>query len=152
MATTGRALERIGNRSRTGAIQGVFPCAGVDEWIAIRLAEERDVERFAEVASLPLVSEATIASFTVDRDKHDLARSLQDAGLEAFPVLTPPELLVDPHLAARGFFVDVAFGGTTFRLPGTPLHGLADPTGSAPRVGEHTDAVLASLDAMHSRD
>jgi crotonobetainyl-CoA:carnitine CoA-transferase CaiB-like acyl-CoA transferase len=144
MATTGCALERIGNRSRTGALQGVFPCAGTDQWIAIRLSEEHDAQRFADVAGVPLVSEATIASYTVDRDNHDLARYLQHAGLEAFPVLTPPELLDDPNLAARGFFVDVEFGGTTFRLPGTPLHGLADPTGPAPRFGEHTDAVLAS--------
>jgi len=145
MTTTGRPLERIGNRSRTGALQGVFPCAGDDAWIAIRLADDRDVERFRELANvIGAVSETTIAAHTVDHDKHDLARRLQHAGLEAFPVLTPPELIADAHLAARGFFVDVEFGGRTIRLPGTPLHELADPTGAAPAFGEHTDAVLAS--------
>ena len=146
-ATTGRALERIGNRSRTGACQGVFPCAGANEWIAIRLVDELDHERFATVANLTgAVTESTIAAFTADQNKHDLARRLQDAGLEAFPVLTPPELAADPHLAARGFFVDVVVDvdGTTVQLPGTPLHGLADPTGPAPGFGEHTEAVLAS--------
>jgi crotonobetainyl-CoA:carnitine CoA-transferase CaiB-like acyl-CoA transferase len=151
-AVTGRPLERIGNRSRTGALQGVFRCAGDDEWIAIRLADRRDRERFADVASLPgAVDEAQLASFTADRDKHDLARQLQDAGLEAFPVLDPVELRADPHLDARRFFVDVEVGGTTVRLPGTPLHGLADPAGRAPRFGEHTDAVLATLTALPRR-
>jgi CoA:oxalate CoA-transferase len=145
MAMTGRALERIGNGSRTGALQGVFPCVGDDAWIAIRLVDEPDRERFANATNLVgALSEATIAAFNADHDKHDLARRLQDAGLEAFPVLTPPELVADPHLGARGFLLDVECNGTTVRLPGTPLHGLADPTGPAPGFGEHTDAVLAS--------
>ena len=43
-ATTGRGLERRGNRSRYGVVQGVFPGAGDDEWLALRLADGSDFD------------------------------------------------------------------------------------------------------------
>jgi crotonobetainyl-CoA:carnitine CoA-transferase CaiB-like acyl-CoA transferase len=164
-ATTGRPLPRIGNRSRCGALQGVFPCAGEDQWLAIRLADASDVERLARVAGLPgLVAaaaatprddaavEQTIARFSSVHDKRELAVRLQLAGLEAFAVLTPPELVADAHLGERGFFLDVPCdGGRALRLPGSPLHGLADPVGAAPRFGEHTGAIVDLLGAGESR-
>jgi crotonobetainyl-CoA:carnitine CoA-transferase CaiB-like acyl-CoA transferase len=158
-------LDRRGNRSRGGALQGVFPCAGDDAWVALRLADWSDVERLAALADLPglvplaaadprddAAAEAMIAGYTVRHDAHELAARLQAAGLEAFPALTPPELVGDAQLAARGFFVDVPFDGRTLRLPGSPLSGLVDPVGPAPRFGEHTDAVLALVrDGRSSR-
>ncbi len=152
------ASDRRGNRARGGALQGVFPGAGDDAWVALRLADRSDVERLAALADLPgLVGAATadprdddavealIAGFSVQHDTHELAARLQAAGLEAFPALTPPELVVDAQLTARGFFLDVPFGGRTLRLPGSPLAGLVDPVGPAPRFGEHTDPVLARV-------
>jgi len=70
---------------------------------------------------------------------------LQGAGLEAFPVLGPPELAVDPHLGQRRFFADVPFHGRNLRLPGSPLHSdhrMVRPRGPAPSFGQHTDEVL----------
>jgi crotonobetainyl-CoA:carnitine CoA-transferase CaiB-like acyl-CoA transferase len=158
-STSGAPLARVGNRSRTGAIQGVFPCAGDDAWIAIRLVDSTDVQRLAAVAALPdfLASalriprdddaiERIIGRFTTEHDKHGLACQLQDAGLEAFPVLTPPELVADAQLHARGFFVDVPTDGRTITLPGSPLHEVVDVVGPAPRFGADTEAVLRLLD------
>jgi crotonobetainyl-CoA:carnitine CoA-transferase CaiB-like acyl-CoA transferase len=157
-STADRPLERVGNRSRDGALQGVFPCAGEDEWLALRLTDRSDIETFVDVAGLAALGgaaaavppdddtiEALIASFTSRHDKHVLAARLQAAGLEAFPALTPRELLDDTHLAERSYFVDVPFDGRQVRLPGSPLHGLADPRGRAPRFGEHTDAIVGLL-------
>jgi crotonobetainyl-CoA:carnitine CoA-transferase CaiB-like acyl-CoA transferase len=158
LADSGCALDRRGNRSRYGALQGVFRCVGEDDWVAIRLADQSDVERLAELAGLPGLgavgatmardddaAEALIAGYTVHHDKHELAARMQAAGIEAFPALTPPELLGDAHLDARGFFIDVPLDGCEVRLPGSPLHGLVDPAGRAPRFGEHTDEVLARV-------
>jgi crotonobetainyl-CoA:carnitine CoA-transferase CaiB-like acyl-CoA transferase len=154
-------LARLGNRSRSGAVQGVFPCAGDDAWVAIRVANERDLQRLADVADQPaLVStalavprdddavEAMIGAFTRGLDKHEAARRLQAVGLESFAVLTPAELVDDAHLDARGFFLDVPYDDRLLRLPGSPLHGLADPGGRAPRFGEHTRAVLEALELI----
>jgi crotonobetainyl-CoA:carnitine CoA-transferase CaiB-like acyl-CoA transferase len=59
---SGQPIPRIGNRSRCGSVQGVFRCRGDDEWIAIRLADQWEVERLAEVAGIPSLVEAAMAS------------------------------------------------------------------------------------------
>jgi crotonobetainyl-CoA:carnitine CoA-transferase CaiB-like acyl-CoA transferase len=148
---------RVGNRSRQGAIQGVFPCLGEDQWIAIRLSDEDDVRRLAEAAGLPgLVRaaaawprdddavEAMIAGFTAGWEKQALAEALQAAGLEAFPALTPPDVLADGQVAARGVLLPVTVPGGTFLMPGHPYQAserLADARGAAPTLGQH-DALL----------
>jgi crotonobetainyl-CoA:carnitine CoA-transferase CaiB-like acyl-CoA transferase len=153
----GRTFPRIGNRSRSGAVQGVFPCRGEDQWIALRLADRHDAEALAGVlghagpppfgADLDTV-EAAIAEMTRSHDKLVLAEALQRAGVEAFAVLSPPELTQDPHLAARRFFVRPLAAGVTRPLPGSPFRAsfpLANLEGPPPRLGEHTDLVAAEL-------
>ena len=151
-------LVRLGNRSRSGATQGVFPCRGADTWVAIKLEDRSELERFAAVAGLPALAqlasvspvdeaavEGLIGSYTALHDAGDVTSELQGAGLEAFPVLGPPELVIDHHLGQRGFFVDVPFHGLSLRLPGSPLHGdhrMVRPGGPAPSFGQHTDEVL----------
>jgi crotonobetainyl-CoA:carnitine CoA-transferase CaiB-like acyl-CoA transferase len=155
---SGQPLPRIGNRSRYGAIQGVYPCQGDDEWIAIRLVHQSDVwslEKAAGLAGLPPTLpaspsdhdalDALVASFTINHDKHELTARLQRAGIEAFAVLKPPELVADAHLHRRGFLLEVPFEEGRVVLPGSPLHAdppLVNPHGSAPRFGEHTSTVL----------
>jgi len=155
-----KPFPRIANRSRTGAIQGVFPCKGDDEWIAIRLTGASDVERFVAATGLTPLASAPVAAenhnelhrliwaYTETKDKGALSQLLQRAGVEAFPALTPPELMEDPHLAERGYFYSLPVGDRRYLLPGTPVHGdrkLADPVGRAPRFDEHTKQILREL-------
>jgi crotonobetainyl-CoA:carnitine CoA-transferase CaiB-like acyl-CoA transferase len=72
----------------------------------------------------------------------------QRRGLPIGITNAPEELFDDEHLAARGFFVDVEQdGGEPVRQPGSPFtfgaFGLPGPR-RAPRLGEHTEAVLRS--------
>jgi crotonobetainyl-CoA:carnitine CoA-transferase CaiB-like acyl-CoA transferase len=158
---SGQLLPRIGNRSRYGAIQGVYPCQGDDEWIAIRLVDRRDVSQLvkeAGLAGLPSALpaspsdhdaiDALISSYTINHDKHELTARLQKAGIEAFAVLKPPELVADSHLRRRGFLIEVAFEDSRVVLPGSPLHSdppLVNPQGPAPGFGEHTSGVLRGI-------
>jgi crotonobetainyl-CoA:carnitine CoA-transferase CaiB-like acyl-CoA transferase len=143
-------VARIGNASRWGFDQGVYPCAGDDEWIAIRLASADDRARFALLAGVDPGDGEAMAAFTRPHEKFALTRALQAAGIEAFPVLTPPDLAADPHLRSRGFLLDITRGGRPAVVPGTALAGLADPTGPAPVFGQHSEAILAELAALRS--
>lgn len=160
---TDASLRRVGNRSRSGAYQFVAPCAGDDQWVAVRLSDTDDTEALARAIDAPEVITAhagddhdtidqAIGAFTRDRGAREVAELLQAVGVEAFPVLTPPELLTDPHLDARGFFrnvpVDDGTAARTARLPGSPFHGLPVAVRPAPRFGEHTASVLAGLDQV----
>ncbi|MBW8754334.1 MAG: CoA transferase, partial [Sphingomonadales bacterium] len=142
-----RPVERIGNASRWGFSQGVYPCAGQNQWIAIRLANEADRARFTALTRVPWDDAEAIAAFTRGHDKFALMRLLQHTGIEAFPALSPTDLAADPHLRARGFLLEIMRGGRTTVVPGTAFAGLADPTGRAPVFGEHSAAILAELGA-----
>ena len=146
----GRGIERIGNGSRFGALQGIFPCTGEDQWIAIRLENDADrgcMAQVMEIASQNLAEEA-IAAYTRPHDKAKLAARLQAEGLQAFPALDAHELAADPHLAARGFFLQVTAGQGSHAMPGTPLVAsprMATATARAPRPGEHSATIRSSL-------
>ena len=79
----------------------------------------------------------------------DATWRLQEAGVAAFPVLDPLEVLRDEHLAARGFFQALPHArfeaelcyGQAVRLAGTP----ARATRAGPAFGEHTRDVLADV-------
>ena len=57
--------------------------------------------------------------------------------------------MTDAHFSSRGFFVDVdhpdagslTYAGLPFAISGTP----SAPTRPAPRLGQHTDAVLGNI-------
>jgi crotonobetainyl-CoA:carnitine CoA-transferase CaiB-like acyl-CoA transferase len=146
----GGPLPRIGNRSRWGVRQGVYPCAGEDQWIAVRLADDADMEAFSGATGVDASDEAAIAAYTARRDRFEVTRVLQDACIEAFPALKPEDLQDDPQLRHRGFLVDVRAGDATIVLPGSPLYQLADSRGPAPGFGQHTDTVLAALESVQT--
>ncbi len=155
-ASGGKPIPRVGNRSRhEGVVQGVFRCAGDDQWIALRLSSAEDVAAFCRIAGIdvalfgePAEADQAIGRYTASHDKLALFTHLQEAGLEAFPVLLADEFAADPHLAERGFFLKVGCGGRRHLLPGLPFRchpPIADVNGRAPLIGEHTADVLAEL-------
>jgi crotonobetainyl-CoA:carnitine CoA-transferase CaiB-like acyl-CoA transferase len=82
-------------------------------------------------------------------DKADLIERLERTGLPFAPIGRPEDLFDDPHLRVSGGLADVTLAdGAHTRLPILPLE--MDGRRSAnsqlvPRIGEHTDAVLAAL-------
>jgi crotonobetainyl-CoA:carnitine CoA-transferase CaiB-like acyl-CoA transferase len=79
------------------------------------------------------------------QDWLDLLRTLE---IPAAPIRTTDELFDNPHLNAVGFFETVETHNGPVRFPGVPTWFSATPGkvhGPAPRLGEHTDEVLAEL-------
>ncbi len=101
--------------------------------------------------------------FIVRYSREDAMDLSQRKGLEVGAVYTAADLMVDPQLQARDFFIDVEHDnlGQTFRYPGGPFTLLGTPWRlyrRAPILGEHnaeiygkelglSDAELASLRA-----
>jgi crotonobetainyl-CoA:carnitine CoA-transferase CaiB-like acyl-CoA transferase len=79
--------------------------------------------------------------FTVD----EIYREGQRRHLAFTPVNTASAVAADPHLAARGYFVDVDHGEATLSFPGAPYRHAATPwriSRRAPHAGEHTREIL----------
>jgi len=160
----GNLMGREGNRSPWAAPQGVYRCAGVDRWLALAVATDAQWQALASVIDRPDLAEdpalrdlpgrrsaqdrldGHIATWTADRDVHDVVSVLVGAGVPAAPVVDPRATSTHPQMVHRGFF----------EHPGHPVVGRHDiPTvpfryGSidhwierpAPTMGEHNREVL----------
>jgi crotonobetainyl-CoA:carnitine CoA-transferase CaiB-like acyl-CoA transferase len=170
-------LGRLGNRSRHAAPHGVFRCAdedGRERWIAIVVHDDDDWGRLVQALGRPawaqeaaLAStagrlahvdaiEATLADWCRAQHAGPLAESLQRAGVEAAPVLDLGDVYDDPQLAHRRHFRTVEHP-VLGRHP-AETHAIRfsamEPVVScpAPRLGEHTDAVLRDVLGMSAEE
>lgn len=115
---------RRGNRDALHAPQGIYPCAGVDQWLAVTVESDAQWRALRDLLCDARLSDATLedveqrqrshdaidaalSAWTREREKNDAARLLQERGIPAGPVQTPGDLTRDPHLAARDAFATV---------------------------------------------
>ena len=84
-----------------------------------------------------------------DHKIDELSAKLEAAGLPYAPIVRPEQLVDDPHLKASGGLVPMQTedGGTTDVVLLPLLMGGRRPgvRRALPRIGEHTDEILASL-------
>ena len=119
----GRQPDRSGNRHYAYAPHGVYPASGDDRWIAIAVTSSEQWRALCGVMGRSdLASDARfcdmkrrkaneaaldgiIGEWIAQHDAVRLARTLQAAGVPAGAAHTGVDLLADPHLRERGFFV-----------------------------------------------
>jgi crotonobetainyl-CoA:carnitine CoA-transferase CaiB-like acyl-CoA transferase len=168
----GRQPERMGNRSFTMAPHGIFRAAGDDEWVSIACATDDDWAALCGAMARPeLATDARFTTFegrkqnedaldvevtgwTSSRERWEITRALQAAGVAAFPAMTSKDLIEDAHLRERGVFVQLEHPeagvrthvGIPWQMSGTPC-AVEQP---APLLGQHTDEVLR--DILHMPD
>jgi crotonobetainyl-CoA:carnitine CoA-transferase CaiB-like acyl-CoA transferase len=164
----GRAPERRGNRSWFAAPQGVYPCKGNDEWLAISCHTDAEWERLCDATGHPewktderfadLLArhanhdalDAALADWTRGQEKLAAMEHLQRHGVRAGAVLHGKDLLLNPHLKAREFFdaIDHPVAGRRpfpKQLPVRFSKLTPGPQGPAPLLGEHNDEILTEV-------
>lgn len=155
---------RMGNFHPTHAPYGIYPCRD-DGWIAIDCQTDAQWATLARLLGHPEWSAAsselataagrlrqramldeTIATWTRPQHHIELMDRLQALGVPAGAVLSGPELLEDPQLAARGGFIEQDRPGVGVKhYPSQPYRfrfAAPVPNRRAPLLGEHTAAVL----------
>jgi crotonobetainyl-CoA:carnitine CoA-transferase CaiB-like acyl-CoA transferase len=164
-STTGDAPARHGNRSADHAPQGVYRCDGADAWVAVTvqgdaewralvallgdddLASLAGADHAARVAAHDEI-DAALGRWTASRPALVAAKELQSIGVAACPAFTNRDLVLDDHLASRGFIVswDHADVGR-LRYPGSPFHFSRTPVTirATPLLGEHNREILTAL-------
>ena len=152
-----------GNRRDRGAPWGFFACEGEDQWVAICCRSDAEWAALAGLISLDDPALATlegrrqredqvdeaVSVWTATLSKHSVTEACLTAGVPAGPMLTSGEQLQDPHLAARGYLVELdqpPIGVMTFEGPAFAATGMADADiRPAPGLGEHTHQIVAEF-------
>jgi benzylsuccinate CoA-transferase BbsF subunit len=166
-AMTGVIRGRAGSRDDTMAPHGCFRCLGDDRWVAIAVGTDAEWEALRRAMGDPEWARAAcfaeapgrrqhqdelerrIEAWTRARSAEEVMTRLQAVGVPAGVSMTVADLLRDPHLAARGAFVEVDHPETgpqvvyapVWKLSGTP----ATIRRPAPRLGEHNAYVFGQL-------
>lgn len=160
---TSRIPERAGNAHEVCAPHNVYRAWGIDRWLAIECHNDDEFGKLCEVMGQPALAEDSrfadvksrktnesdldtiIEAWTSERDRDRMATQLLQAGVAAAPSRDARDIYADPHLQARGAFVDVnhpTYGD--LELIGAPWRAkdLEAKAERAPFLGEHTDSVL----------
>jgi crotonobetainyl-CoA:carnitine CoA-transferase CaiB-like acyl-CoA transferase len=161
---TGVIKQRSGSGSNTSAPRNVYRCqdggyvalSGSTETMARRIfkvigrtdmiSDERFSCNTARVKNRPLVDEA-VGGWFAARTRDEALQTMREAGVTVGPVYTIADALGDAHFRERGIVVEVE----DTELGAVPMHNIvprfSESPGTwrraAPRLGEHTDVVLA---------
>jgi benzylsuccinate CoA-transferase BbsF subunit len=170
---TGEILGRIGNRSRHAAPHGVFRCVdedGRERWVAIAVHDDADWQRLVRALGSPVWAsdpalataagrlarvaevEANLEAWTRSRRALDVARLLQEAGVDAAPVWDLRDTHDDPQLRHRRHFREVehpVLGRHPAETNALRFSAMEPAIGSAaPCLGADTERVLGELLGM----
>ncbi|HEY2485143.1 MAG TPA: CoA transferase [Candidatus Binataceae bacterium] len=169
----GREQSPQGNRTPSMAPHGVFPAAGEDRWVAIAIASDAEFAALCEVLGVPSLAsdsayahlperlgnvemlENEVAARTRDLDRDELVRRLRERGLAAGPVYNTHELAADQAFRASEMMITREHGESGARaVPGLPVKfsAIEPDYRGAPRIGEHSDEILATLLGMDSEE
>jgi crotonobetainyl-CoA:carnitine CoA-transferase CaiB-like acyl-CoA transferase len=166
----GELAMRLGNRARDAAPQGVYPCAGEDQWCAIAVETDEQWAALRRALGNPTWAgasdlattqgrllhhdeiDARLADWTRERAPHSVMETLQRFGVPAGVVQRSSDLLRDPQLLHRGFHQRfehgemglIPYAGHQFRIRGYE----SGPRGPAPLLGEHSFQVMKEILGM----
>jgi crotonobetainyl-CoA:carnitine CoA-transferase CaiB-like acyl-CoA transferase len=161
----GTPPQRIGNRDPLVAPQGVYPCAGEEQWIAISVTDDEAFAALARLLGRPELAaddrfsnagkrydnhdelDAVLVDWTSDRDKHELFHELQASGVAAGPVLHEDEFSNDPHIIDRAWMTQLQSDDVGVHAhPGLAWRGgpVIRQHGS-PTLGQHNEYVYKGI-------
>lgn len=154
-----------GNRGQTSAPSDIVPTK--DGHIMVQVAGDTLFRRWCRlVGAEDWITDPRFASdalrgdnsallsarteeWTRDRSTAEALAEMAAAKIPAGPVLTPQQILDDPHVQETGLFRPITYPGLQGEAPivepGARFSAFEIPVERAPTAGEHTDAILGEL-------
>ena len=170
--TTGAVAMRMGTESATVVPANVYPTRD-GGFIALSGAGDQPFARLCEAIEAPeapkdprfstsaarlanrAAADALVRSWVARHDLADVEARFMKAGVAGTAVRSVDEIIADAHIQARRSVVTLtSLSGRDFLAPApTPrfLRTSALKAPSAPRLGEHTQAIRASVERLAAR-
>ncbi len=173
---TGEAPQRDGNHGPFAAPQGIYACAGEEQWLAIAVTTDEQWAALCDELGSPAwaldsalrtdagrrahhdVLDRELAATLASQDADTVAARLRAAGIPAERLLTPAEAFDSEQFRARGFAekLDHRVVGTQ-EYPSLPFRygsrrnepWFREPS---PTMGEHTSRVLTEIAGLSVGD
>jgi crotonobetainyl-CoA:carnitine CoA-transferase CaiB-like acyl-CoA transferase len=165
---SGREPAVVANRDPWISPHNCYKAAGdAEQWVAIAVGTQNewralcaamgqpqlaDEPRFSTLAARKRSEEELdhiITRWTSTRDRWEITEKLQRAGVAAIPTFLDTDLMSDPHLRERGYFVEMEHPEVGRRpLAGVPYSMSLTPCRvrkAAPCLGADTEAVLSRV-------
>jgi benzylsuccinate CoA-transferase BbsF subunit len=164
-AMNGRIRPRMGNRDAIMAPHGCYPCKGEDKWVAIAVATNAEWKAFCKVMGNPKWTKyekfsdqfsryqnqdelnKLIGTWTKNFTHYEIMHLLQKVGVTAGASLSTEELYNDPHVKARGVYMEKnhSQAGKTIVWRSPWASALTATLRPAPCLGEDNDYVFKEL-------
>jgi len=163
---TGRIPERMGNAHPRYAPHAVYPCWGVDRWLAIEVHSDAEFAALLKVMGRPELAQdprffnmearkkneaeldRLIGEWTRQRDRDWMVGEFVQAGVMAAPSRDAMDIYADRHLRARGSIVGVEhpeLGLLELIGPQWRMSGHQTPRRHAPLLGQDNRYVLGDI-------
>jgi len=164
-----RVRKNVGNRDDIMAPHNCYPCRGEDKWVAIAVSTQEEwlalcqvmgnpewcrEERFADELSRwnnQDELDRLLGEWTRNYSHYEVMEILQRAGVAAGPSYDVDELVRDPHLRERDFFIEIdqpEMGKTWPILPWKQTATFKGNYQPSPQLGQHNDYVFGELLSM----
>ena len=163
----GKILQRMGNRSCDAAPQGLYRCAGDDQWLALSVRSDDDWQALKGVVGHPTWAkrpeldthegrtqlhdelDRELGSWALDREVHTTVERLIEAGVPAAAMRDPRLADQHPQLAALGYFETIDHPVVGSHLaPSLPFRFKRVDRwfkSAAPTLGQHNEQILCGL-------
>lgn len=157
----------LGNQDVFMAPHGCYRCKGEDKWVAIAVSNDKEWKAFCDAIGNPEWTEKPefndalsrrknqeeldrlIREWTINYDHYEVMQKLQKSGIMAGASLNVEEVVNDPQLNERNFFVDIEYPDKTkIRRTRLPWKLSDTPMGNycyAPSLGEQNNYVFGEI-------
>jgi crotonobetainyl-CoA:carnitine CoA-transferase CaiB-like acyl-CoA transferase len=164
--------DRLGNRDRWRAPQGLYPCRGEQRWLAVSVGDDEEWRAMAAAIGQPHLAsdrrfagdasrhanhdelDEIITAWTGPQDVFDAFHVLQAAGVTAGPLLDDEMFSADPHVQARHWLQPLtSLDVGTHAHPGLPYRGVPQVwRQGSPVLGQDNEYVYKQLLGVSDED
>jgi crotonobetainyl-CoA:carnitine CoA-transferase CaiB-like acyl-CoA transferase len=165
---------RCGNQDAIMAPHNCYRCKGRDKWISIAVATDEEWKALCRVMGNPAWTrdeafasaysrwknrvqlDKHISEWTINHTHHEAMTMLQGAGVAAMPSFSAKDILLDPHVKARGLLNEIEHPVLGKKVVISPAWRLSETPArihkASPLIGEHNEEVFGGLLGMSKEE